>query len=339
MAEEGHRSPLNPGFLAGWLFFALAFIGAAAETSLGRLGLTSAHDLWHALDPGSLVIAKIRLDEILGAGTWDSVVRTALAPPAWALFGVPAALLIWLFRPHRASDVAEVEEAIKYYDMLVKAANEEGAVDDPPRWQELKEPEADERPDPVELGRDPIDHYMEQWVPPKPEEDAEPPNARGRKTTWRKSAIMGRPIPAWTKKTAFPAPRKKTRKRKKRNEKTHSRYFWRSSFVFRNPRPGPGARPVSGRAATAVHRLVHRLEKPVRVGLFLHGQTVGPNRRADGAGRVPVQQRHAVHVAKRHRHHGGGHRSPDRLQPIGRHPEIGKTLLLAFGGDFGYRGR
>jgi len=175
MAEEGHRSPLNPGFLAGWLFFALAFVGAAAETSLGRLGLTSAHDLWYALDPGSLVVAKIRLDETLGPGTWDGIVRTALAPPAWALFGVPAGVLIWLFRPHRASDVAEVEEAIKYYDMLVKAAREEGAVDDPPRWQELKEPEADERPDPVELGRDPIDHYMEQWVPPKPDEDIEAP--------------------------------------------------------------------------------------------------------------------------------------------------------------------
>lgn len=171
MNNQGERSPANPGFLIGWLFFALAFISAAAETSLGKLGITSAYDLWYTLDPGSLVIAKIRIDEWFSPGAWEGPVRSALAFPAWALFGTPAAILIWFFRPHRSSDVAEAEDAHSYYDMLAKAAQEDGAEDDLPRWQELEDPPEDERPELVELNRDPIDHYMDQWVPPRPDDD------------------------------------------------------------------------------------------------------------------------------------------------------------------------
>jgi len=179
MDKEGDKSPLNPGFLAGWLFFALAFLSAAAETGLGKLGITSAYDLWYELDPGSLVISKIRIDQWFGEGAWETVVRKPLVLPAWALLGTPAALLLWFFRPHRSSDVKEAEEAISYYDMLVRAAREQGAVDDPPRWQELETPAEEGQPEPVELNKDPIDHYMEQWVPPPPEDDDTP----GHRTT------------------------------------------------------------------------------------------------------------------------------------------------------------
>jgi len=171
MADGGERSRANPGFLIGWLFFALAFVSAAAETGLGKLGITPAYDLWYTLDPGSLVISKIRIDEWFGEGAWNGLKGTALALPAWALFGIPAAFLLWFFRPHRNSDIAEAEAAIGYYDMLAKAAQEQGAEDDLPRWQDLEDLPGDEHPEPVKLNKDPIDHYMEQWVPPQPDKD------------------------------------------------------------------------------------------------------------------------------------------------------------------------
>jgi len=120
-------------FPVGWLLLFAAALGGAAEIA-ARAGphagglVLSAHDVWYALSPGSLVVAKIRLEALLGPWAWDPLATGVLAAPLWALFGLPGALLLWLGRPRPGPrDAAErqEEDALFLYDSLAERAEAE----------------------------------------------------------------------------------------------------------------------------------------------------------------------------------------------------------------------
>ena len=124
-------------FFLGWALMVLAFAAASAETlarSLpGKPGLfLSAYDLWYAAWPGNLVVTQIRIEKFLHPWLWDPVIVTVLAPPAWALFGVPGLALAWFFRPNRImteqqrEDMRNREESIFLFDKLARDAKEAG---------------------------------------------------------------------------------------------------------------------------------------------------------------------------------------------------------------------
>lgn len=124
-------------FPFGWLLLFAAALGAAAEVA-ARAGphaggfLLSAYDVWYALWPGSLVVAKIRIEALLGPWAWDPLATGVLAVPLWVLFGLPGWLLIWLGRPRPGprdeagrQEERDEEEALFLYDSLAERAEAE----------------------------------------------------------------------------------------------------------------------------------------------------------------------------------------------------------------------
>lgn len=120
-------------YLGGWVLVVLACFGAIAETA-AHMGpnaggfFLSAYDVWYALWPGNLVVTKIRLESLLGPWAWDPVMVGLLAVPAWALFGVPGAVLVWFGRPRgqpEADASREEEESLFLFDSLAEHAEAE----------------------------------------------------------------------------------------------------------------------------------------------------------------------------------------------------------------------
>lgn len=133
-------------FYLGAVFLVLSFAAAAAEViprSLpdGVAGsvFVSAHELWYAAWPGSLVIAQIKV-EALSPALWSSLIVSLLAFPAWFLFALPGGLLIWFCRPHREmtpeqlEDLKKQEETLFLFDKLAREAEE---ADDLPEGDEM----------------------------------------------------------------------------------------------------------------------------------------------------------------------------------------------------------
>lgn len=127
-------------FYLGCVLLLAAFAAAAAEVVVhaerGREpGMATAHDLWYALAPGSLVIAHIRVER-LSPALWDPVIVTILSWPAWVLLGLPGAALFAAFRPRRRmsdderQDLREHEESLFLYDELARRAHEDGYVEE-----------------------------------------------------------------------------------------------------------------------------------------------------------------------------------------------------------------
>ena len=75
-------------FFLGWGFLLLAFAGAAAEalprTFPGSGTFVSAHELWYAASPGSLVVTQIQVERISPA-LWELLRASVLVLPAWVL--------------------------------------------------------------------------------------------------------------------------------------------------------------------------------------------------------------------------------------------------------------
>ncbi|MFQ5766322.1 MAG: hypothetical protein ACE5GT_15480 [Rhodospirillales bacterium] len=124
-------------FYAGWALLALAFAAAAAETlprSLPGGGgfFISAHHLWYAAWPGSLIVTQIKVETLLHPWLWDPVAVTVLKAPAWALLGVPGAFLTWFCRPHKEmsphdrEELEKQEESLFLFDRLAREAREAG---------------------------------------------------------------------------------------------------------------------------------------------------------------------------------------------------------------------
>jgi len=109
-------------FYLGWVLLIAAFAAAAAESTVraqpGIGGIiTSAHDLWYTIWPGSLVVAQIQIEKAAPI-LWDPILVAVLAVPAWVLLGVPGITLAWLFRPSRLLTANEREEFQKHQDSL-----------------------------------------------------------------------------------------------------------------------------------------------------------------------------------------------------------------------------
>lgn len=124
-------------FYLGWMLLVLAFAAASSETLArvlpGHWGMfISAYDLWYAIWPGNLVVTQIRVEKFLHPWIWDPVMVTVLAPPAWALFGVPGLALAWLCRPGRKMTEQQLEEFMRHeeslllFDKLARDAKEAG---------------------------------------------------------------------------------------------------------------------------------------------------------------------------------------------------------------------
>ena len=117
-------------FLLGWAFLLAAFVAAALETMAhvvtGTGGLVvSAHDVWYAHWPGSLIITQILVERHLHPLLWDPIMTTLLGLPGWLLFGGPGFVLVWFFRPNRGHGEEIDEQSIFLYDALAEAALEE----------------------------------------------------------------------------------------------------------------------------------------------------------------------------------------------------------------------
>ncbi len=126
-------------FFLGWVFLLLAFAGAAAEvlprTLPGSDGVfISAHELWYAAWPGSLVVTQIQVERISPV-LWELLRASVLALPVWMLFGVPGGALVWFCHPHRQmtrhqrEELERQEEALVLYDKLTQEAREAGFDD------------------------------------------------------------------------------------------------------------------------------------------------------------------------------------------------------------------
>lgn len=157
------------GFIIGWLFFLLAFMAAAAENVLSDQMLMSTDHLLRALDPGKWIATKAKLSSPF----FDYLILPLLALPGWLLCGVPAGLLLWFCRPHKEKIDPELEDSLRTYDRLVKLAEEENAVDDHPRYQDLKPEDYEELAD-LPDGEVNINQYLKDWHPPPVEEDTAP---------------------------------------------------------------------------------------------------------------------------------------------------------------------
>jgi len=168
LAGSSHHLPLSTkvGFLVGWLFFALAFLLAAAEAVTPRDGLfTSANDLLVALSPGKWIAFKARFDSVL----LDFVTQTFLRLPGWLLAGLPAGFLIWTCRPHREDMDPDLYDSLTTYDRLAEMADEAGAEDDDPTYQEyhISDYEDDWQPDDIRSAAE----YMKNWHPEDVDDD------------------------------------------------------------------------------------------------------------------------------------------------------------------------
>lgn len=119
----------------GWVLLGVAFLGGGAEMAArmvkGGGGLfLGTYDVWYALWPGSLVTFEIRMERLFPAWLWDPVLRSVLALPPWALFGIPGVLLAWFKHPHRGLALdPEMEESVFLFDELARRAIEEGYTD------------------------------------------------------------------------------------------------------------------------------------------------------------------------------------------------------------------
>ena len=158
------------GFLVGWMFFALAFLMAAAESTVGRGFITSSNDLLVAMMGGKWIALKARF----ASDFFDLVVLPVLQLPAWFLCGLPAGFLLWTCRPHREEIDPELYESLTTYDRLAKLAKDEGAADDDPTFTEydLRDYDDTEIREDLQSGQ----NYMKTWHPHDAEEPDTPEN-------------------------------------------------------------------------------------------------------------------------------------------------------------------
>lgn len=156
------------GFLVGWMFFALAFLMAAAESTVGRGFITSTNDLLVAMMGGKWIALKARL----ASDAFNMIVLPVLQLPAWFLCGLPAGFLLWTCRPHREEVDPQLYESLTTYDRLAQLADEEGAADDDPTFTEYDLADYDD----TEIREDlqAAKYYMKNWHPHDDQEDENP---------------------------------------------------------------------------------------------------------------------------------------------------------------------
>ncbi len=163
------------GFLLGWVFFALAFLLAAAEATLAQHNslFTSTNDLLLTLAPGKWIAFKHHYDSVL----LNFIIASVLQLPGWLLAGLPAGLLLWTCRPHREDMDPDLYHSLTTFDRLAKMAEEEGAQNDDPTFQEYDPRDYDD-----DLHREEVPNarsYMKDWHPEKVDEQDIPERPTG----------------------------------------------------------------------------------------------------------------------------------------------------------------
>ena len=132
--RNGYDALMRILFYGGMVLVIFGLLAAAVET--GTRGLyssdpgffMSAYDLWSSLRPKSLVIFEIRTERI-APWLWNPVLLSVLKFPAWAIFGLPGALIVWFAHPGRnrggPDDIQEVMESFELFDDLTRLARKE----------------------------------------------------------------------------------------------------------------------------------------------------------------------------------------------------------------------
>ena len=121
-------------FYMGMVLIALGLLAAAVETGAHGLAgagqdfFMSARDLWYTLRPKSLLVFEIRADR-LAPWLWNPLLTTILTAPAWAIFGLPGGLLVWLSHNRRGGESdEEIQDALdqfRLFDDLTRQALKE----------------------------------------------------------------------------------------------------------------------------------------------------------------------------------------------------------------------
>lgn len=79
---------------------AVAAVGYEAWQAVANDGweIIALGQLWFTLDAQSLSVSQAGIQRYVAPWLWEPVITTILLWPGWAVFGVPAPLLIWVGR-------------------------------------------------------------------------------------------------------------------------------------------------------------------------------------------------------------------------------------------------
>ncbi|NKB18988.1 MAG: hypothetical protein GKS01_00445 [Alphaproteobacteria bacterium] len=79
---------------------AVAAVGYEAWQAVGNGGwkIITLGELWFTLDAQSLSVSQAGIQRYVAPWLWEPVITTILLWPGWAVFGVPALLLMWVGR-------------------------------------------------------------------------------------------------------------------------------------------------------------------------------------------------------------------------------------------------
>jgi ABC-type phosphate transport system permease subunit len=90
------------GRFLGWLFLALALVMLVRDfltwAQSGHLAFITMGELWNRVSPSTLQLAQPAIQRHIAAWLWEPVIVSILLQPAAVVFGVPGAVLAWLFR-------------------------------------------------------------------------------------------------------------------------------------------------------------------------------------------------------------------------------------------------
>jgi hypothetical protein len=93
------------GRIIGWILMAaaLAALGYEAFVAIdtGAWRVLALGEIWFKVDSQSLNAAQAGIQRHVSPYLWEPVITTVLLWPGWAVFGVPAVLLMLLFRVRR----------------------------------------------------------------------------------------------------------------------------------------------------------------------------------------------------------------------------------------------
>lgn len=90
------------GRAIGWILLLAALAAAGYETyaaiHAGSWRPIALGELWYKLSPATLNGAQAGIQRYIAPWLWEPVITTVLLWPAWAVFGVPGAVLVWFCR-------------------------------------------------------------------------------------------------------------------------------------------------------------------------------------------------------------------------------------------------
>lgn len=117
-------------YLSGWVLAFFSFFSGGMEivAMSKRAGYSiylSAYDSWHTLWPASLVNTGVWFRKTPLDWLWDPLILAIMQLPGWLIFGVPAALLIIMFRPPRLDGEDEETDLISLLQSLSDRARED----------------------------------------------------------------------------------------------------------------------------------------------------------------------------------------------------------------------